>query len=101
MAYMGKDSSKSFFQAAMDNRLSMLPGGQKLAAYGNGGTDGQSSAAAYNSRVLASQTNGAGPEANPIRAPFSFGDFVTGNKSLTTAGSPVSVAGSGRRGRFR
>lgn len=97
--YMGKDNSKNFFASAMANRLSMLPGASPLAAYGNG-SDGASSAAAYNSRVLASQTNGAGPTTMPIQSPFSFGDFITGRKSLTIQNSPAAVSGQATRRRF-
>lgn len=97
--FMGTDNTKNFFASAMSNRLALLPGGQRLAAYGNG-SEGATSAPAYNSRVLASQTNGAGPEAVPINAPWSFGDFITGVKSLTNKQSVATVGGINRRGRF-
>lgn len=80
---IGSQNQQSFFASAMRNRLRLLPGATQLAGYGNG-TDGATSSAAYNSRVLASQINGAGPVANPINAPYSFADFATGKKSLTT-----------------
>ncbi len=99
MAYMGKDTSKNFFAAAMANRLSMLPAGTALSSYSNG-ADGATSASAYNSNVLASQTNGSGPIIPPINAPYSFADFATGKKSLTTANSPVKVNGRKIFGRF-
>ena len=96
---MGVDNSKNFFASAMNNRLAMLPAAGSLAAYSNG-TDGSTSAAAYNSTVLSAQLNGAGPIIPPIQAPFSFADFITGKKSLTTAGSPVKVNGKRVFSRF-
>jgi len=94
MATMGKDTTKNFFASAMTNRLALMPGAGSIASYGNG-TDGATAAAAYNSRVLASQTNGAGPVSSPAKAPFSFVDFATGKRSLT--GSGGNVAGTIRR----
>jgi len=47
---------------------------------------------AYLSRVSASQTNGAGPAADPIRAPWSFDDFALGTRRLRQD-SPTKAAG--------
>lgn len=82
-------SDKSFFASAMNNRTQLLtPGAPGLVNYGNG-VDGQTSAGAYNSRVLSSQMNGAGAVVSPINAPWSFADFATGNRSLLKSGKPL------------
>jgi hypothetical protein len=88
MAYQGQQSSTNFFAAAMNNRLALLPGSGNLTTYGNG-TDGATAAAGFNSRVLASQINGAGPVASPINAPWSFSSFATGKKILTGSNSSL------------
>jgi hypothetical protein len=92
---MGPNPKENFFKAQMLNRASIIPGAKNLMTYSNL-TDGMTAAAAYNSRVLATQINGGGPDVSPISAPFSFFDFVSGNRSLTTATTTVAAKKKGR-----
>jgi hypothetical protein len=98
MAVSGNQSAYDFFASQMKNRLGLVPGAGNLTTYANG-VDGVTAAAAYNSRVLNTQLNGAGPAMSPINAPWSFSDFITGMKSLTNKQSSTTVVGT-KRGRF-
>ena len=77
--------STSFFANATANRVGQVPGALLLTRWANQ-PQGKGGAAAYNSRVLASQQNGAGPAVAPIRAPWSFQDFATGFRTTITRG---------------
>jgi hypothetical protein len=83
----------SYFSDATNTLKGMLTpfAGQAVAA-ANGSALGSKSADNYQSRVTAAQTNGGGPEADPINAPWSFDDFALGRSRLTH-----DRRGSGRR----
>lgn len=95
----GKQTALNFFAAAQANRLGMIPSATALAAYGNL-LNGNDAASSYNSRVLSTQINGAGPDVPPLNAPFSFSDFATGKKFLTMKGTTSTVTGGIIRSRF-
>ncbi len=74
----------TFFTSAIQNRAALVPGAAALASYANKPL-GAGSAQAYNSRVASSQQNGAGPAIPPIASPWSFTQFATGKRILTSA----------------
>lgn len=78
----GNQVSTDFFKQATANRLALVPGASVLASFANKGQLGQGSAISYNSKVRASQQNGSGPAIPPIQAPFSFGQFATGIRTI-------------------
>lgn len=91
MANQAPDKT-NFFRQATANRLAMVPGAAMLANWGS-----PSAAAALNSRVLASQTNGAQSPSDPSKAPWTFTDFIFGTRSVAW---PVSPTKSNRGMRF-
>lgn len=78
----GNRIDTSFFTNSITNRLGAVPGSLALIGFANNQNGGQGNANSYNSRVLSSQTNGAGPSITPIHAPFSFLSFTTGIRTL-------------------
>jgi hypothetical protein len=80
----GNAPETNFFKNSIANRLALVPAAGVLASYANK-RKGEGSAAQYNSLVKATQDNGAGPAIPPITAPFSFTQFATGKRILTSA----------------
>jgi hypothetical protein len=78
----GNQTAANFFSNAIRNRAAMVPGAVYLATFANKGQLGAGAAVAYNAKVRASQQNGSGPAVAPITAPFSFGSFATGIRTL-------------------
>lgn len=85
----------SVYQAISQNRLNALPGGRAIITANQKAT----AATNFNGRVLSAQTNGAGPNANPSRAPWTMTDFITGQRSVTQSGSTKNVTAVRTRGR--
>jgi hypothetical protein len=79
----GNQAAAGFFTQATANRVGLVPGAAALASFANK-PNNQGAANAYNSRVRASQQNGAGPVIAPTKAPWSFTDFATGMRSTIT-----------------
>jgi hypothetical protein len=86
-----------YAQATRTLGAMVTPYGQQALAYANGGQLGAGAKAAYLGRVASSQINGAGPNADPINAPWSFTDFALGTKTLRPATAAKKRGGLGGR----
>lgn len=71
-------TSTNFFASAVNARAGMVPGNQTLIAFSQ-----KNASLGYSSRVAASQSNGAQSPANPVKAPWTFQQLITGKRFKT------------------
>jgi hypothetical protein len=82
MATSGVNNLGFYAQATKTLGAMVTPYGQQAMAYANGTQLGSGSKQAYLGQVAAAQTNGSGPNADPINAPWNFTDFALGTRSV-------------------